>query len=288
MRLELLVSAACLASTVSAVGPAAPDKPARPKAKREKMADFKWHNPFKADDIDKFDVFCGAEKTFKMREYLLDDVSEDAPLGLVAYQTALKSVFGERQYPGSWDGIDPHGYDRNLLQMEYTDVPLKVREWIEEQERSSGPGKALFAVYNKPTEGTKAAATVKVPETPTPAELRADDAKKTVIFAPGALYEQLPLWVAEDSDCADLLSDLEKYTPKPSDSAVVAYPIKYSLARRSKGERDAEFTVKAQVLKAKEGETEANEEKKEEKKETETAEEPVKAEEAAKDTKDEL
>jgi len=202
MRLESWISAACLASTVAAVGPTIPGKPARPKGKMEKLANFKWTNPFRDSQIEKFDALCSAEKTFKVKEYLLDDLSEAPPLGLELYQTALKAVFADRQYPGSWDGIDPHGYDRNLLQMEYADVPIKVREWIEEQERSKGEGKGLFAVYQKPAEGTKAAATVKVPELAIPAELRALDAKKTVIFAPGAIYSSLPLWVAEGSDCA--------------------------------------------------------------------------------------
>jgi len=90
-----------------------------------------------------------------MKEYLLDDVSEEAPFGLAAFQTALKEVFSVREYPGSWDGIDPYGYDRNLLQMEYADLPVKVREWIEEQERSDGPGKGLFAVFKKLAPGIK-------------------------------------------------------------------------------------------------------------------------------------
>jgi len=186
MRLEAWVSAACLASTASAIGVMGPGKPARPKAKPEKMIDFKWTNPFADKQIDNFVALCGAEKTFQVKEYLLDDISEEAPFGLAAFQTALKEVFSTRDYPGSWDGVDPHGYDRNLLQMEYAHLPVKVREWIEEQERSNGAGKGLFAVFKKLAPGTHAVSTVKVPEVATPAELRAADAEKTVLFAPAS------------------------------------------------------------------------------------------------------
>jgi len=44
---------------------------------------------------------------------------------------------------------------------------------------------------------------------------------------------------------------LAKYTPTPAEGAVVAYPVKKAKARRGLGEREMEFTIKAQVLKAK-------------------------------------
>jgi len=257
------------------------------------MRDFKWTNPFEHKDIDHFRPLCGAERTFHAREYLLDDISEEAPRGLAAYQTALKAVFNSRQYPGSWDGIDPHGYDRNLLQMEYTDVPVKVREWIEEQERSNGEGKGLFAVFKKPPAGAHAVTTVKVPEVSTPPELRADDKEKTVLFAPGAIYSTVPLWVADDSECQDLLSDIKKYSPKLTDGGVVGYPIRKTRAKRWVNKRDAEFTVKAEVVKSKPVKAKSIEEPvkpskaAEESATSNTVEEPAKTE-AAEGKKDEL
>jgi len=203
MKIEAWIAAYLASTTAAAIGPTVPGKPARPAGRPEKLENWKWKDPFAAgSSIDKFEPFCSSERTFKVKEYLLDDVSEPPPRGIEQFASALKEVFADRQYPGSWDGVDPHGYDRNLLQMEYADVPVKVREWIEEQERSNGPGKGLFAVYGKPEEGTKVRATMKVPEMPIPRELRTLDKQKTVIFAPGAVYEALPLWVAEDSDCA--------------------------------------------------------------------------------------
>jgi hypothetical protein len=66
----------------------------------------------------------------------------------------------------------------------------------------------------------------------------------------------------------DSLRDLAKYTPTPAEGAVVAYPVKKARARRGLGEREMEFTIKAQVLKAKPAEEPKVEEvKKEEVKE---------------------
>ena len=65
---------------------------------------------------------------------------------------------------------------------------------------------------------------------------------------------------------ADWLKDLDKYSEKLADGAVVAYPVEKSRAKRGWGERDMEFTIKAQVLKAKPGVVD------------EPAEEPKKAE----------
>jgi hypothetical protein len=166
------------------------------------MENWKWSDPFSSSRYRKFDAACEAEKTFKATEYLLDDLSEAPPLGLLPYNEALKKIFKGREYPGSWDGIDPHGYDRNMLMMEYADVPVKVREWIEEQERSDSEHKGLFAVYEKPVgEDDIVHNTVKVPATPILPALRPLDKKKVVILAPGAVYDILPLWVAEGSNC---------------------------------------------------------------------------------------
>ena len=201
MKLETLLTAAWLASSASAVGPATP-KDSRLDGKPEKMAGWRWTNPFTAPSAKKFTPSCTASRTFAAREFVLDDLAEDPPLGLLPYRDALKQVFSTRQYPGSWDGIDPHGYDRLLLTMEYSDVPLNVREWIEEQERSDGEGKGLFAVYGKPGAGTRVLNIINVPrETPVNEEWRARDENRVVVFAPGALYEVAPLFVAAGSEC---------------------------------------------------------------------------------------
>ena len=201
MKLELLLTAAWLAATTTAIGPSTPEQPPRLKGKAEKMANWPWPNPFAAAEHKKFTPACNALRSFQAREFMLDDLAVKAPAGLLEYRDALKEVFATREYPGSWEGIDPHGYDRDLLSMDYDDMPLKVREWIEEQDRTDGPGKGLFAVYMRPMPGTRVLHTVKVPEAPVTEEWRARDEVRVAIFAPGALYEVAPLWVAEGSKC---------------------------------------------------------------------------------------
>ena len=51
------------------------------------------------------------------------------------------------------------------------------------------------------------------------------------------------------------LMDLSKYSAKLADGGVIAYPINYTGPKRSDGKRDIEFTVKAEVLELKAGET---------------------------------
>lgn len=203
MKFEtLLALGGLLTGVATAIGPANPKSPPRLRGKREKMQNWKWPNPFESPRHSKFDAACEVERVFSAQEFLLDDLSESGPGGLLAYRDALKQVFSAREYPGSWDGIDPHGYDRNLLMMGYDEMPLRVREWIEEQERTDGPGKGLFAVYNRPMPGTRVLHTIKVPaETPVAEEWRSKDDRRVALFAPGALYEMLPLWVAEGSGC---------------------------------------------------------------------------------------
>jgi hypothetical protein len=201
MKLETLLTAAFLASTATAVGPAGPNVPPRLKGQREKMASWRFPNPFASPHHSKFTPRCDVQRTFEVDEYLLDDLAEKEPLGLLSYRDALKQVFATREYPGSWDGIDPHGYDRNLLAMRYDLVPRAVREWIEDQERTDGKGKGLYAVYPAPLPGARVMTTIKVPELPVPAEWRSRDENRVAIFAPGAVYEILPLWVAEGSGC---------------------------------------------------------------------------------------
>ncbi|EEY20969.1 predicted protein [Verticillium alfalfae VaMs.102] len=74
---------------------------------------------------------------------------------------------------------------------------------------------------------------------------RADDASRVILFAPGALYEILPLFVAESSDCP-------RYSPDAVDGGVVAWPISHSRPNLREKKRDIEIVIKAQVLKANE------------------------------------
>ncbi|KFA60737.1 hypothetical protein S40285_04716 [Stachybotrys chlorohalonatus IBT 40285] len=216
-----------------------------PKPKTEVVSGFKWNNPFEADTISDYEADCGATSTFNAYEYTLHDLMAKFPEGLGAWAPGLKSLFSQREYPGSWGGWDRHLHDRSILLMEYKNVPSEVRNWIEEQDRTDGPGKGLFGVFKKPTEEEE-----KIKETVTFSEegenKRGKDEDMVVIFAPGALYEVLPLWTAGDSPCKDDLLDLSKYKPTPEAGAVVAWP-----ENQKPTQKKMEFVVKAQVLKAK-------------------------------------
>jgi hypothetical protein len=101
--------------------------------------------------------------------------------------------------------MDPHADGRSLLLMNYDQFPLLVREWIEEQERTDGKGKALFAVLDSPKSSEdEIEEVVQFPEANKID--RASDKDKVVVFAPGALYGILPLWAAEASECKGKLS----------------------------------------------------------------------------------
>ncbi|KAJ4404086.1 hypothetical protein N0V85_004949 [Neurospora sp. IMI 360204] len=297
MKTTSLLSAAAyayLATVASAVGPAVPENAERLPGKPDLIPNWPWHNPFadpnntrvtissesEASSPTRFVPTCSSQRTFRATEYLLDDLQELPPQGLIPWVEALRKVFTNRQYPGSWDGVDPHGYDRNMLMMEYVDVPLKVRRWIEEEEWSStdeedgkGKGKGLFAVLAKADvdKGEKIVATAtslreKKPGTEEEErKWRDGDGSRVVIFAPGAVYENAPLWVAEGSECEETLSDITKYTSKPTDGAVVAYPVDKTRADRAEGKREMEFTIKAQVLKVDDSVPEEDNEQQQEK-----------------------
>ena len=188
-------------------------KPPPPVAKTTMTEGFPWRNPFASSDISSFAPDCEVSKTFPASEYTLHDLFEMPPKGLWPWGEALKTFFQGRQYPGGWAGLDHHMYNRNLLMMEYADVPIRVREWIEEEDRSGGEGKGLFAVFAKPKEeGDTIEATVVPPEA-TAAIDRSLDKEKVAMFAPGAMYSILPLWVAEGSKCPGRTTQIIRVAP---------------------------------------------------------------------------
>jgi len=157
---------------------------------------FRWKNPFGKDlsPPNGFEAACEATKTFEARQHTLRDHMAPPPHGFGPWAEGMKPQFGGRPFPGHWDGMDEHGTLRKILVMEYADVPEAVKDWLETE---AGMEKGFFGVYNKPAEGE---ATVN-----TTAPRRKSKADKgegqVMIFAAGALYETLPLWVAQGSKC---------------------------------------------------------------------------------------
>lgn len=171
-----------------------------PKPTPNLVDGFAWKDPFASAEIASFESTCEASHVFQALEYTLHDLMKKPPEGLWTWATGLKKFFADRQYPGGWSGYDRHLHDRGILLMDYDQVPLDLRLWIEEEDRNGGNGKGLFAVFDKPkVEGDTFDSVVKFPEVN---EVdRSTDAEKVVLFAPGAIYHVLPLWVADGSQC---------------------------------------------------------------------------------------
>ncbi|CAI6086517.1 hypothetical protein V2G26_003571 [Clonostachys chloroleuca] len=239
--LALPVVAALMATSAEAI-----NKDAPPRVDPTLTEGWLWKNLLKSSEIAAFDGSCEAVKQFKMYEYSLHELMEPAPRGLKQWAGGLKKLFSQREYPGGWSGYDRHGYDRAVLRMDYTDVPLAVREWIEEQERTDGPGKGYFGVFEKPKSDDDDVDDVVA--VPSASEVdRSQDENRVAIFAPGVIYHTLPLWAAEGSECKDDLLDLTKYKPEVAEGNVVGWA-----EHKSPGfDNKAEFKVTARALKAK-------------------------------------
>lgn len=184
---------ASLATTTTAIG-------MKPSPTPDKPATFRWKYPFSDEAMASWSPACTATKAFDAREYTLHDLTAPFPKGLGDWEEGLREFFGGREYPGGWGGWDKHLHDRSIVTMEWVDVPARVKAWIGEQEESEGEGKGLFAVFEKKKgeEGAEGAEGEAAAES---AVEKTGDEDKIVIFAPGALYEVLPLWVADGSDC---------------------------------------------------------------------------------------
>lgn len=227
-----------------ATGPASPPG----KAKVTDIEGFKWKNIFQPSFglHDSYDAVCTSKREFGGTSYTLHDLFTPQPKGLLNWAESLKQFLGGREYPGDWEGKDPHQYNRHILMMTYSDVPIAVREWIEFQAIQGTEAKDLFLVYPMPANKNNK---VREPINFKTGEInRATDKEKVVLFAPGAVYDILPLWVAEDSDCKETLLDLSKYAEEPADGAVVAWTITHTEPNMSGPSRDMKFTIKAEAL----------------------------------------
>lgn len=170
---------------------------------------FKWQNPFTAGSTHPggLEARCEATATFRASQHALRDLQLEPPTGLAPWAEALKLFFGGRPFPGSWEGIDKHQGNRDVIMMEYGDVPAAVKDWVEgAQGDGEGDGRFLFGVYDKPrAAGDRVGRPASARTTPA-----ADDQGdgKVMFFAAGAIYDVLPLWVARGSGCEGEMKSL--------------------------------------------------------------------------------
>lgn len=166
---------------------------------------FTWKLPFQPDGSPPMgmEVPCSVSATFRATQYRLGDLQAPSE-----WSDPVLTYLGWHPYPGSWDGIDAGGDERDLIIMEYVDVPVAVRDWVDAQHRDRESDKSrywLFGVFAKAkkdlgkADGVASAAKTPVPVGDDAAVIPDED--KVLIFAPGALYDILPLWVARDGGC---------------------------------------------------------------------------------------
>jgi hypothetical protein len=128
----------------------------------------------------------------------------------------LKVFYNKQHYAGSWSGIDLHGTARDLMRMDLSSLPYKVRDWLKRN-----PSQKHFSVQ-----------------------------EDSVFFAPGAIYPILPLWVDEpeegELECETAFDELDRYSAELGDGRVVG-----RVVQRESGKNEVEFTVEAVLVKKK-------------------------------------
>lgn len=170
--------------------------------------DFHWENPWphgRSVPLG-FEAICEAEKSYHASQHLLSDLDAPPPAGLAPWADAIRFYFGGHPYPGSWDGIDAGNTARDILKMEYTDVPQAVKDWMAETVKFDkwGHTRYMYGVFWKPKEGGDTAQAASN-------DTEGKDEDKVLFFAAGAIYEIAPLWVAKGSNCEGEAKGLQQF-----------------------------------------------------------------------------
>lgn len=180
------------------------------------VSHWNWHRPFPdhGDPPMGFNTKCNVVKKFQARSYQLGDLRRGEDHVLYPFSDAIEKFIAGRTYPGSWDGVDHGGMQRDLLMMEWRELPLYVRKWIEDNEMrrpDKDDGRSWrFMVFQKKPKKVAATATETAPLRVVPTEgaepstwklPQVADRDKVVFFAPGQLYPILPLFNAKGGKC---------------------------------------------------------------------------------------
>ncbi|KZM21241.1 uncharacterized protein EKO05_0011541 [Ascochyta rabiei] len=161
-----------------------------------------WSSTWSASTLHPFVQSCHTQSVHRGKLHTLSRLYPE----LEEFAPQLKVFYNQQPYPGSWDGADPHGNERELLQMQMQHLPWKVREWIKRNATQRH-----YSVH--------------------------DD---VVFFAPGAIYPILPLWVeGEREGCEGVFDGLETYSNEPKDGSVIGK------VSHTEDAEEAEFTVEA-------------------------------------------
>ncbi|KAL6705450.1 hypothetical protein ACN47E_006715 [Coniothyrium glycines] len=173
-----------------------------------------WTATWTTSTLAPYTQHCRARSTYTARIYALHELYPD----LEAQAPQLKVFYNKQHYAGSWGGIDVHGTGRELVRMDMSALPYKVREWLKQNGKQRH-----YSVQDS-----------------------------EVFFAPGAIYPILPLWVDEGDDvqpeCEGVLEDLERYSNEVKDGAVVG-----KVQHTKTGDKEVRFSIEALLVKAREG-----------------------------------
>lgn len=235
------------------------------------VSHWNWHRPFPdhGDPPMGFETKCNVVKKFHARNYRLGDLRNGESHPLYPFSDAIEKYIAGRTYPGSWDGVDHGGMQRDLLMMEWRELPVYVRKWIEDNEMrrpemDDGRTWRFMVFQKKPKKVVAATATETAPLRAVPTEGAASstwtlpqvaDRDKVVFFAPGQLYPILPLFNAKGGGkCEDSFSDLSRYVPAAKDDSVVAWPFEHSKPDHEHGKVEVYFKIRTEhVLESEHG-----------------------------------
>lgn len=153
------------------------------------VPDFPWRDPLPADggNLNGY-VSCQSTSHFNATQYKLADLREPSPAGLAPWADVVEALFTSRFYPGGWQGVNYKGEERDVVVMGWGDVPAAAKGWVEGQLADEEMRLKRFMVVVQRA-GTEAS----VEEIPVEERL--------LIIAPGELYNFLPLWVSDKSEC---------------------------------------------------------------------------------------
>ena len=161
---------------------------------------FPWKDTLPADGSHGLNGYtvCRSETYFNGTLYKVPDLHQPPPTGLQPWAAIINGLFTSRFYPGGWQGVNYKGDERDLLVMEWRDVPQQARAWVEEQLKDEQMKlKRFMALVAKSKDGER------VDE----GNLEGlPDGEKLLIIAPGELYNFLPLWVSKNSECEGMSS----------------------------------------------------------------------------------
>lgn len=164
------------------------------------VLDFLWRDPLPADG-GKLNGYTSCETTahFNGTQYKLSDLRVPPPAGLEPWADDVEALFTSRFYPGSWQGVNYKGEERDVVMMEWRNVPAAARAWVEEQLADEEMRSKRFMVVVGRSGGEASVEDFPVNE-------------RLLIIAPGELYNFLPLWVSEKAECEGEFPGAPRYS----------------------------------------------------------------------------